>query len=80
MFLLTLTFLFLAIDCDLNSSNNYEGDIEFDGTELECVAKFYSSALWNINSTGYWHYSNDIKTYLTIDSKGKNLKVSIYRP
>lgn len=84
MFLLTLTFLFLATDCNFKEiqdpSKNYEVEIESDGTQSDCVAIFYSRALWNINSTDYWHYSNDIKTYLTIDSEGKNLKVSAYSP
>lgn len=75
-------FLFSAIDCDaepyLNESQNGSVDIEFQEEEYSssCVATLDSSALWNINSTeqGYWHYSNDIKTYLT--TKGGDLKVS----
>lgn len=79
---LALTFLFPAIDCDnehiTNTSQPGNLDIEFE--DMVCVVTLHNSALWNINSKGgYWHYSNDIKTYLTIDSKGK-LKVGVWSP
>ena len=75
-------FLFPAIDCDAESYPNESQNGSIDTEEFQdeesssCVATLDSSALWNINSTeqGYWHYSNDIKTYLT--TKGGDLKVS----
>ena len=83
MFLLALTFLFPAIDCHtehtLNTSQPTNIQIEFED-QVSCVATLHNSALWNIDlEGGYWHYSNDIKTYLTFDSKGK-LKVSVCSP
>ena len=87
--MLTLTFLFPAIDCDIEKITNLpqndglqtDGiEIEFDNTILSCVATLHNSALWNMDSKGgYWHYSFDIKTYLIIDSQG-NLKVTVCSP
>ena len=76
-----LAFLFPAIDCDteeiLNLSQNKGIDTEFDKS-LAYVVALYGVAVWNMNSSGgYWFYSNDIKTYLNIDSVGK-LKVSVF--